>query len=372
MSGSAPHCLKITAPSRLHFGLLSFGVGSCHSERGASSHAERGEDPRAAASEALRCAQDDITAQGGIAAQGDVAHHARRFGGAGVMIERPGLLLRITAGDGLSATGPTAQRAIEFARRFAIYHRLAQEPNCRIDVVQLPRQHVGLGVGTSLGMAVAAGLARWLELLPMSAEQLAASVGRGRRSAVGAHGFVHGGLIVEGGKSAADDLSPLVARVGLLEAWRFVLIIPPGQGASGIDEENAFQGLPPVPSETSASLRDELMNCLLPAARNGDFEGFSESLYRFNRAAGECYAACQGGPYASGQVAELVAAVRAAGIRGVGQSSWGPTVFALLPDQASADALVKDFAGRPMAAQAEWIITPPSVAGASCSREFRG
>ncbi len=284
------------------------------------------------------------------------------------MIERPGLLLRFSSGEQLAATGPAAERVLDSARRFAAHHRLADEPHCRIDVVRLPRQHVGLGVGTSLGMAVAAGLAAWLGLPPMPAEQLAASVGRGRRSAVGTHGFLHGGLIVEGGKLAADDVSPLIERVELPDSWRFVLIMPAGEGLSGADEEDAFRRLPAVSPAASAALREELMTRLLPAARRGEFDEFSESLHRFNRAAGECYAAYQGGPYATERLADLVAAIRAAGIRGVGQSSWGPTLFTLLPDQAAAERFVNDFSRRPIAEHAEWIITPPSRRGADVQR----
>jgi beta-RFAP synthase len=344
MPGSGSHCLEVAAPSRLHFGLLSFGPESGSRPT-----------PRAVSSSA----GDDTAGVPGTSS------NPRQFGGAGVMIEQPGLLLRLTSRERLTATGPAGDRAMAFAQRFAAYQRLAEEPRCQIDVVRLPRQHAGLGVGTSLGMAVAAGLAAWLGLPPMSAEQLAASVGRGRRSAVGALGFLRGGLIVEGGKSADDLLSPLVDRVELPEAWRFVAIIPAGQGLSGVDEEAAFRQLPPVASATSAALREELMDRLLPAARSGDFEALSESLYRFNRASGECYSAHQGGPYASRQLADLVAAIRAAGIRGVGQSSWGPTLFALLADQPAAERFVSEFAPCPLAECAEWIITAVSQRGAT-------
>ncbi len=344
MVASGSQCLEVAAPSRLHVGLLSFGTNLCPSERS--------EESRAAAGK---------TARGALGEGGD----ARQYGGAGVMVEKPGLLLRFSAGERLMADGPGGERAMDFARRFAVYHHLAEEPRCRIEVARLPRQHVGLGVGTSLGMSVAAGLAAWLGLPPMSAEQLAISVGRGRRSAVGVHGFLHGGLIVEGGKAAGETLSPLLAHVELPDAWRFVLIIPAGEGVSGQDEEEAFRRLPSVPAGTTAALREEMLGQLLPAAQRGDFEAFAESLYRFNRAAGECYAAYQGGPYATRRVAELVAAIRAEGIRGVGQSSWGPTIYTLFPHQSKAESFVEEFASHTLAKQAEWIITPPSRRGAT-------
>ncbi|MCA9172487.1 MAG: hypothetical protein KDB23_32705, partial [Planctomycetales bacterium] len=49
-----------------------------------------------------------------------------------------------------------------------------------------------------------------------------------------------------------------------------------------------------------------------------------------------CFAACQGGPYASPQLERIVAMVRNRGYAGVGQSSWGPTLFAFVdsPDAA--------------------------------------
>jgi predicted sugar kinase len=40
-------------------------------------------------------------------------------------------------------------------------------------------------------------------------------------------------------------------------------------------------------------------------------------------------------------VAEVVAYLRGQGVRGVGQSSWGPTVFAVLGDADEAEALAR-------------------------------
>ena len=50
--------------------------------------------------------------------------------------------------------------------------------------------------------------------------ELAQSVGRGLRSAVGTYGFVHGGMIAERGKLPGEVISPLDARVVLPEDWR--------------------------------------------------------------------------------------------------------------------------------------------------------
>ena len=47
----------------------------------------------------------------------------------------------------------------------------------------------------------------------------------------------------------------------------------------------------------------------------------------------------QGGPFASEEIGRLVDALRDHGVDGVGQSSWGPTVFAIVPNEAEARPL---------------------------------
>src|SRR5580765_7782762 len=66
--------------------------------------------------------------------------------------------------------------------------------------------------------------------------ELARRAGRGRRSAIGLHGFHEGGLLVEAGKRAPEEISPLVARVDFPDEWRFVLVRPRrATGVSGTE-----------------------------------------------------------------------------------------------------------------------------------------
>jgi predicted sugar kinase len=68
---------------------------------------------------------------------------------------------------------------------------------------------------------------------------------------------------------------------------------------------------------------------------------FGEALYDFNLRAGEAFANVQGGFYASPRIAEAVEFIRSEGVYGAGQSSWGPTVFAIAETQEEADALAE-------------------------------
>jgi beta-ribofuranosylaminobenzene 5'-phosphate synthase len=309
--------VHVEAPSRLHFGMLSFG-------------------------------QPDV----------------RQFGGAGAMIDQPGVRLSIAVADRFSAEGPLCGRVVEFveqARRRAAW--LPRELRCRIKVESAPRPHIGLGSGTQLGMAVAIALNEFFEGPLRTAVEFARVVGRGRRSAIGVHGALAGGLLVEAGKYA-DEISPLISRVELPSAWRFVLLTPKGeQGLSGAAEEGAFDRLPAVPLATSADLSRTLLLELLPAAVEGDFERFSDSVYHFGRVAGECFAAQQGGAFAGPRLFRLIERLRASGIRGVGQTSWGPTLFALTSSMAEAECLVGRLRDDESAFEVEWTIAAPSVCG---------
>lgn len=62
---------------------------------------------------------------------------------------------------------------------------------------------------------------------------------------------------------------------------------------------------------------------------------------------------------------ELVDHLRRAGVRGVGQTSWGPTIFALCESAGKAGSLVREFAEHPIAKFCEMQIAAPLNTGAA-------
>lgn len=288
----------------------------------------------------------------------------RQFGGVGAMVERPGLELTIRPSERLEATGSLAQRAIAFARSWAEFHA-APLPACHIKITSAPPQHAGLGTGTQLGLAVAAGLNAFCGLPSARPQELALAVGRGLRSAVGTYGFVLGGLIVEQGKLPGEPISPLDCRIGLPADWRFVLVRPIGlSGLAGDDESAAIASLPAIPSHVTQQLIAEARDHLVPAAATGDFAQFADSLYRYGNLSGQCFAARQGGPYNGPVLTRLVEQIRGLGAAGVGQSSWGPTLFVAQPCQAAAHALVRQLERLSDLPPLDVLITPPANAAA--------
>jgi beta-RFAP synthase len=288
-----------------------------------------------------------------------------QFGGVGVMVEPPAIELTIKPAEFFHVLGSLGERAEHFATRAARAWRLPALPRCEIAVVA-PPDHTGLGVGTQLGLSVAAGLRRFLNFTEMPPNELATSVGRGARSAVGTYGFRFGGLIVDAGKQQADSLGELTCRAEMPDAWRFVLVRRANsQGLAGVRETDAFAALPPVPGEVTHELWRITDDEMLPAIDRQKCDAFGDAVYRFGRLAGECFAAVQRGPFANSETARLVEAIRNYGVPGVGQSSWGPTVFAVVPSEQDAQSLTEWLRYNFQLTSRELSIAEPNNRGAS-------
>jgi beta-ribofuranosylaminobenzene 5'-phosphate synthase len=281
----------------------------------------------------------------------------RGFGGCGLMVEAPAVRVSVEPAADWSATGPGADRALAVARLVA-----ADRPH-RIVVDACPPEHVGLGVGTQLSLAVARAA---LHLAPgdsPGAKYLARLAGRGGRSGIGLHGFERGGFLVDGGKRDADEIAPLVARAEFPPEWRVVLLTPSIRSDwHGERERAAFAALANSPAD-DALCRLVLLG-MLPALVGRDLPAFGEAVYEYNARAGEPFRAAQGGTFAA-EAAELIVWLRGQGVTGVGQSSWGPTVFAVVGDENRA-------AGITVAARRRWAdIAIVVTAGRNAGAELR-
>lgn len=278
----------------------------------------------------------------------------RSFGGVGVMVDRPGIQLRMKPAAEIIAQGPLAERAAWFARDAARFWEFSAEEGVSIEIAAAPREHVGLGSGTQLGLAVAAGM--WHLWRRGGSEpqeehffersevfELADAVARGKRSCVGIHGFARGGLIVESGRftgkaaaagkqgkaTAASRFSPMVSRVRLPSAWRsLVLVQKDAVGFWGEAERKAFAGLAPVPREVTSELARIALLEMLPAASEGLYDAFSDAVYRYGMLAGKPFEPASAMLPHTEAMHDLIALLGELGIRGVAQSSWGPAVMA--------------------------------------------
>jgi beta-ribofuranosylaminobenzene 5'-phosphate synthase len=264
---------------------------------------------------------------------------ARRFGGLGVSVRRPAVVVEARPADDLTAEGVDADRALMFARRCRDALGLAGGAHLR--VVEAIPQHVGLGSGTKLALAVAQALAV-LAGRDLDAPGLAQAAGRAARSAVGMWTFALGGLVVEGGvRRDVERPAPLLARYEMPEEWRCVLVVPADDpGLSGVAEDEAFARLAPEAGH-SAAIAQLVLTSLLPALVERDVDEFGAALTRVQQHVGDSFAAVQGGRFHP-RASPLVDALLDAGAAGAGQSSWGPAVYGV----AGSEAAAREIAGR--------------------------
>jgi beta-ribofuranosylaminobenzene 5'-phosphate synthase len=328
--------ITVQAPSRLHFGLFNLAADTHWPD-----------------------------------AEGKPNLPARHFGGVGLMVRDPGVRVTVRPSPDWSATGPFATRALDYARRLAdgLQPYFTPVPQ-HISIEPCGAEHAGLGTGTQLALAVGRALLESFGDLQLEAIELARLLGRGTRSALGIHGFEQGGFLVEGGKGKPTEsaAAPLVARSSFPEDWRIVLVIPSGvRGLHGGQERQAFQELQdrlPSSATIDALCRLALLG-MLPALAEHDLTAFGEALYNFNRRVGELFAPVQGGTYCQPRTAEMIDYLRQDGIRGVGQSSWGPTVFAVVADDDQAGKLADKICKRFSLQAGEVICTTACNTGAT-------
>lgn len=328
---SLPAAVEIRTPARIHLGMFSFGAAD-----------------------------------------------TRSFGGVGVMLDRPGVVLRARRAVRLEARGPLAERVVEFARRVIDAWQLG-DMGCSFEVVSVPPTHAGLGSGTQLGLAVGATLRylarsrdddRAVATVPHPGEEpldpsredhvfeirdaieLARATGRGRRSCVGVYGFSRGGFIVEAGRYVGEDsagetdatraFSPMVARARLPGAWRCVVIAARGSlGLHGDAERAAFSRLPAVAPDVTAGLTKIALVDLLPAAMEGAFPAFAAAVRAYGTLAGKPFENESSALPHAKATAQLLELLGELGIVGCAQSSWGPTVIACCPSLEAAATLTE-------------------------------
>lgn len=267
----------------------------------------------------------------------------RFFGGLGVAIDRPNVILQIQTSEGFSVTGEKTELATSLAKRFLeTYHINA---DVSIHVEQSIPEHAGLGSGTQLALAVAASLAKLFQV-KASIQELSLTMGRMKRTGVGTAVFDQGGFVVDGGKKMkngsiiSESFPPLIFRQPFPEDWKFVVAIPDVKwGLAKTEEKNAFGQMPPMPSEVVGRLCRLTMMKLLPALLDCDIESFGDALTQIQVVIGGYFADVQGGTFSSSAATEAIDFMKKRGAYGVGQSSWGPAVYGLVQGEGEAKKL---------------------------------
>jgi beta-ribofuranosylaminobenzene 5'-phosphate synthase len=287
----------------------------------------------------------------------------RRFGSIGLVVNGFDTEIELSASrcEQVSAPADTdpadVERALHHLR--TLQRQSGRHEPMRLRLLRLPPAHNGFGSGTQLALAIGRAFAQW-HGSNVSTPTLARWLGRGARSGIGIAGFDRGGLLVDGGPGADGEPGSVLARMPFPAAWR-VLVVQDGahRGLSGAAEADAIDTLPPLPQALAADICHQVLMRVLPGAASAEFAPFAAGITRIQRVLGEHFAAAQGGgAFTSAAVGRLIEWIAEFSTErhdqpgaAIGQSSWGPTSFAILPSQARAEAVVD-------AARAANVIAP--------------
>jgi beta-ribofuranosylaminobenzene 5'-phosphate synthase len=263
----------------------------------------------------------------------------RRFGSIGLAIGGLKTSITIGAASHMRVTGPESERVRGHLETMQRILDIDGAYDARIDEVIPP--HVGLGSGTQIALAVAAGVRR-LHGLPLDMCGDAIRLGRGARSGAGIGLFDRGGLVVDGGRGPATSAAPIISRMPFPEQWRVLVVLDPRrQGVHGGDEREVFSRLAPSSEADAAHLCRLVLMKALPALAECDIASFGSAIKDMQVRLGDYFAPVQGGSrFSSPAVAEALAVLESEGAFGIGQSSWGPTGFAFAPSPEEADRLL--------------------------------
>lgn len=261
----------------------------------------------------------------------------RRFGSVGLAIEALATIITAVPHDELVVDAVDDGRIADLIKRVCTHFHWP--PRFRLSVEQRIPEHAGLGSGTQLALAIGTALTV-MHGRPIAADELAGALGRGRRSGIGVGLFEQGGLVVDAGHGTATLTPPLISRLPFPADWRIILVLDRAcAGLSGGAEVQAFAELPPLPVSDAAHLCHLTLMRLLPAVAERDFEPFAAAVGEIQAIVGDHFAGVQCGRFTSPEVCRAITLlVERHGLRGVGQSSWGPTGFAFAPDQRTAEA----------------------------------
>jgi beta-ribofuranosylaminobenzene 5'-phosphate synthase len=255
----------------------------------------------------------------------------RVFGGIGVAIDNPNVILEAEKSQLLKVKGEGAELTQKLASQFLVAYGIKEK--VAIDVKRVIPEHIGLGSKTQLALAIATSISR-LYGVKGSIHEFAVTMDRTTQSGVGTAVFEQGGLVVDGGKNIKDPsqkVIPLICRQPFPDEWRFVVAIPNAEkGLANEAEALAFNKLPPMAPEVVGKICRLTMMKLLPAVAEKDIKSFGEAITQIQCIVGDSFAQAQGGRYSSSPSAKCIEFMLENGVYGAGQSSWGPTVYGVV------------------------------------------
>ncbi len=275
----------------------------------------------------------------------------RMFGSLGLALNAPVTRLTVAKSQKTLIAGNGCDYVAKIVEN--IKKQLKSEIDFTVEIHEKILEHAGLGSGTQMALAISTGV-NALFGLNLTTTQLAGITSRGRRSGIGIGTFEQGGLVLDGGRNTHQtnaqesnlqenntQVPPIIARHDFPQEWPILLIMDNAdQGVFGDAELQAFETLTHAELSTAQALSHHVLMQALPAIVERDYAQFSQAIHALQLATGDYFSAAQGGHYKSARVAEVLNYLNTQGVICAGQSSWGPTGFAIFENDNIANKML--------------------------------
>jgi len=212
----------------------------------------------------------------------------RHFGSIGVALNEISTCLTVTSSNKRLITGQSIERAGQCLDLLCQALKVSDQLHIHIESA-IP-EHVGLGSGTQMSLAIGMALSAYYNI-NLNVRDIAALTYRGQRSGIGIGVFERGGLVVDGGRGDKTVTPPVLSHMVIPADWRFILVFDErGQGLHGQQEIQAFQALPPFPKAEAERLCYLLLMQGLPAVAENDIQQFGDAISQLQQSVGEHFA----------------------------------------------------------------------------------
>ncbi len=300
-------------------------------------------------------------------------------GGVGLALETPHTTVEIKKSDKIRVeceSEPEIIGRLELAIKNICDHYGL--PGTHVNVLERPFPHVGLGSATQTFLGAAYGICK-LHNVEASFPELAHLVGRGGTSGIGVAAIQTGGFIIDGGhpfrrdENSKHGYAPSSASSGMkpppvlvrqdFPDWDILVVVPLGEGASGLREITLFKVVCPIPLAQVQQMCHIILMQMLPAVMEKDLESFGRSMVDFQKLGFKVFEL-----RAQTQLLyDCLRFLKDNGGVGVGMSSWGPAVYAFGEDLAPLRQKVDDWLDK--RGGGESVLTKANNTGMSIVKE---
>lgn len=250
-----------------------------------------------------------------------------KFGSLGLSIASPCTQVALTKSEKTLFSVNCSENDVKIFENIAELLNIRQQFS--LNIIQSIPRHAGLGSGTQMALAIGAGLNQLFNL-GLTVPQIAKLTKRGNRSGIGIAAFEHGGFLMDNGRMKNEGLPEITTRIPFPETWRVLLVQDSTHvGVHGAAELQAFEQL----KTAQGNLRKLVEQQMLPALQRADLFAFGAIMSDLQAYNGDYFAPIQGGRFASQDVANVLQSMQKNGASCVGQSSWGPTGFAIVENE---------------------------------------